>query len=274
MNCIVCSQEARFVFEETVLYKHLVKYYKCSSCGQMQTEEPYWLGEAYQTAITSQDIGLLERNISLKDTVYRLAIDHFDTSRKMLDFGGGYGILVRLLRDKGLDFYRQDIYCDNIFAVNHDITDLRPEEQHFELLTCFEVFEHTYEPIELFESLTKLSAHILVSTLLVPETKIKSSADWWYISPETGQHVAFYTLNSLEVVARRFNLNLYSNGENLHLFTTKIFAKNPLVQRNKLFDKLSAKWRAFSMSPSKALPNLIERDLQLVKERAYAKKKI
>jgi hypothetical protein len=39
--------------------------------------------------------------------------------------------------------------------------------------------------------------------------------------PETGQHIALYSIASLELIAKRFNLNYYTNGKNLHLFTKK-----------------------------------------------------
>jgi hypothetical protein len=272
MNCIICSQPSTFLLETTVLFRHQVKYYRCTSCGQIQTEKPYWLDEAYGTAIASLDIGLLDRSIRDSNAVFRLALKHFDVSGRMLDYGGGYGVLVRLLRDKGLDFYRQDIYCQNIFALNQDLDDLPPGNQTFELVTCFEVFEHTYEPLKLLETLTKYGSNILISTLLVPGREISSPVDWWYIAPETGQHVTFYTMDSLQRLAEIFKLNLYSNGQSLHLFSKRKFDKNPLAVRNTLFEKIANKLRGYLPTSKHVLPSLVTRDLETARQKAFQKR--
>ena len=41
MRCIVCSQYATPSFEATVLLRHQVKYFRCTGCGQIQTEKLY-----------------------------------------------------------------------------------------------------------------------------------------------------------------------------------------------------------------------------------------
>ena len=71
MKCKICKSKSHEFFSTKLLYKFDVKYYKCKSCGFVQTENPYWLNEAYTSAITSQDIGLIGRkncfsNISQK----------------------------------------------------------------------------------------------------------------------------------------------------------------------------------------------------------------
>jgi len=269
MICAVCSGNSTLKFETEVIFKHQVKYYQCDSCGLIQTEKPYWLKDAYKKAITSTDIGLISRNISTGNTVFQLIVSHFDTGKRFLDFGGGYGILVRLLRDRGLDFYRQDIYCENIFALNHDIIDITDKDPKFELVTCFEVFEHAYEPVKLLEELQNYADNVLISTLLVPDRPITSPDDWWYFSPHTGQHVMFYTEKTLRILGEKFNMNLYSNGTDMHLFTSKKFVANPLKNKNGFTDKLKHRIIKF-LSPDKKLKNsLIENDLSIAKAKAY-----
>jgi len=269
MRCEVCSDNCTLKFETTVLFKHKVKYYQCDNCGLMQTERPYWLPEAYKKAITATDIGLISRNIGTSDKVFDLIAGHFDTGKKFLDYGGGYGILVRLLRDRGLDFYRQDIYCENIFALNHDITDLDDKNLKFEIVTCFEVFEHTYEPVKLMEDLLIYGDNILISTLLIPARPMTSPDDWWYFSPHTGQHVLFYTEKALRILAEKFSLNLYSNGTDMHFFTRKKFPVNLLEHKNGFTDKLKYRIIKF-LSPDKKLnSSLIEHDLNIAKSKAH-----
>ncbi|WP_462267054.1 class I SAM-dependent methyltransferase [Mucilaginibacter sp.] len=253
------------------MFKHDIQYYKCTNCGILQTENPYWLDEAYENAITITDIGLLRRNFSLSKTVLDITSKIFDTRKRFLDFGGGYGVLVRLLRDKGLDFYRQDIYCQNIFAIHYDISDLKPSDLHFEAVTCFEVFEHVTNPYLLFDELLSYASNILISTRII-HREINSPDDWWYIAPETGQHIIFYTLKSLELIADKYGMNLYSDGDNLHLFTRQKLNKNPLIYKNSLIDRIKDKIVYFLTKPaSSTIKSLVEHDLSNVKSIALEK---
>ena len=216
-NCKICEQQAQFCFNASVLNKYKVDYYKCSNCGFIQTEAPFWLDEAYQSAIAGQDIGLVYRNMIIAPILSTLINYHFNKDGKYIDYGGGYGMLTRIMRDKGFDFYRYDAYCENIFAKGFD--SLKPEENPvYELLSSFEVFEHLVDPVGDLEKMSKWSTNIFFSTELQPE-KLNSADDWWYIMPETGQHIALYTEKSLRHLGQTFGLNFYTNGSNLHLFT-------------------------------------------------------
>lgn len=268
-HCVICSNELTALFEAQIMFSYNISYYKCTGCGSIQTEKPYWLNEAYENAITATDIGLLSRNIDLSTKVFDLITKTFDSSKKFLDFGGGYGVLVRLLRDKGLDFYRQDIYCQNIFAINHNISDLGENERRFELVSCFEVFEHVTEPFKLFEELLTYSSNILMSTVIIPEKSISSPNDWWYFAPETGQHITFYTMKSLELIADKYAMNLYSDGQGLHLFTSKKLIQNPLKPRATLTDKIRNKLiQILGRSAKPAMKSLTENDLDIAKAKA------
>lgn len=229
MNCKICQHNSSLLFETKVLRKYNVQYYQCEKCGFIQTEQPYWLDEAYSSVITNLDIGLTSRNIDLANQLYPILVKYFDSNAKYLDYGGGYGMFVRLMRDKGIHFYRQDIYCDNLFAKHFDITDLPlGEHKNFELLTAFEVFEHLEDPISEIKNMFNYSSSVLFSTTLQPETPIKNVNDWWYFIPETGQHVSLYSLNSLRELAKKFNKKLYTNSNTLHLLTDKKLPDNVL----------------------------------------------
>jgi hypothetical protein len=224
-TCLICKSEARQLFLGTVLKKNNVAYYKCEHCGFIQTESPYWLQESYSKAIASLDIGLVSRNLYLLPIIEKILVENFDYTKKFIDFAGGYGLFVRLMRDKGFDFYRQDKYCQNIFAEYFDISDIGSNK--FEALTAFEVFEHLQNPIEDIKKMFTLSDTIIFSTELQPLTPISNVNDWWYFSPETGQHISFYTYKTLEVIAGHFNCHIYSNRHNLHILSPKKFTKNP-----------------------------------------------
>lgn len=219
MTCKICTNSTAKVFETTVLNKYTVSYFECTACGFMQTEQPYWLNEAYSSAISNIDIGLLSRNMYIQPILLNIINSFFDNSGSFVDYGGGYGVLVRMMRDAGYDFYRQDIYCDNMFADGFDVQD-KPENQRYDLVTAFEVFEHLENPLAEIEKMLTYADSIFFSTELVPLAQANPS-NWWYFVPETGQHIAFYSYKSLELIAQKYKLNLYSNRRNLHLLTPK-----------------------------------------------------
>ena len=94
-TCNICNQNTNLLFSRKVLKKYQVNYFKCNTCGFIQTEDPFWLNEAYSDAITNQDIGLISRNINYsKITKGLIKILHIDNEANFLDYGGGYGMFV------------------------------------------------------------------------------------------------------------------------------------------------------------------------------------
>jgi hypothetical protein len=227
MICKICSSQSNDLFKAKVLNKYEVAYYKCQECGFIQTEDPYWLNEAYESAISSVDTGIVTRNFVNSKIVSAIIRFFFNKREKFLDYGGGYGLLVRLMRDKGFDFYRFDKYSENLFARCFDINDLN-NKNGFELITAFEVFEHLNSPLDEIKEILSFGTSVLFSTELQPVSPIKSVEDWWYFSPDSGQHVSIYSKQSLISLADKLGCNLYSNGKNIHLLTLKKFKINPV----------------------------------------------
>lgn len=230
--CKICNSNTVKIFSGKILNKYKIDYFKCDKCCFVQTENPYWLNESYSSAIAHTDIGLISRNLSFQNVTSWIIRSYFDYNSKFLDYAGGYGLFVRLMRDKGFDFYRQDIYCENHFAKYFDISELNKFSK-FELITAFEVFEHLVDPIKEISEIFKSSDVIFFSTELQPHYKMNSTADWWYFAEETGQHISFYTIKSLEIIAKKMNCDLYSNDRNLHILTRKKLNSNPFEEWEK-----------------------------------------
>ncbi len=218
MKCKICNHDTAILFKTKVLNKYDVEYFKCKHCSFIQTEEAYWLAESYSSAITQLDIGLIDRNYELSKKTNLIINSFYNKTSNFIDFAGGYGMFVRLMRDKGFNFFRQDKYCENIFAKHFDIIDTNI--QRFELATAFEVFEHLANPMQEIDEILTYSDSILFSTVLQPSENINPN-NWWYISPEIGQHIALYHYDSLKTIAKLKGLNLYSDGKYLHLLTKK-----------------------------------------------------
>lgn len=213
--CKICGSKSEKIFTKKILGKYNVSYFRCPSCGFIQTEKPYWFQESYSSAITSTDVGLVHRNIMYSNVVEKIIYRHFDKNAKFLDFAGGYGLFTRIMRDKGFDFYREDEYCENLFAKYFDIKDLPEKDRNFELITAFEVMEHTEDPFERLDYIFSMTDNFLFSTELVPE---KNLEDWWYLGTEHGQHISFFTERSLKAIAGKYSKVYYSHG-NLHLLS-------------------------------------------------------
>jgi Methyltransferase domain len=216
MPCKVCGAATNRLFSAKVLNKYDVGYHRCVSCGFIQTEDPFWLEESYCSAINEIDIGPINRAVTSSKLIESLILSTFDPNGKFIDYGAGYGVLVRLMRDRGFDFFWYDLYCQNVFA-KHFVA--RPDVR-FELLTAFEVFEHLQDPVSGVKVMLEYADSILFSTLLAP-AHITKASDWWYLGPEHGQHVSFFTLPSLQALGDRFGLHLSTDGSLNHLLSRK-----------------------------------------------------
>lgn len=217
MKCKICGSEASSFDSARILRKYDVDYFECPNCGFIQTEEPYWLTEAYSSAITSSDIGLVQRNVSLSlrlDYIFRRCFSFSNGGGTFLDYGGGYGLLVRLMRDRGYDFEWYDEYCDNLFAQTHE-----RKRTHYDVITSFEMLEHLPNPIKTLETIFEMCDSAIFSTELMPESKPRME-NWWYSGLDHGQHISFYTPKTMDYIANKFGKNYY-RVSGLHIFSNK-----------------------------------------------------
>jgi hypothetical protein len=216
----------------------------------MQTEIPYWLEEAYSSAFTKTDTGLLARPIRFSKILECNIIKHFESDSQYLDYGGGNGVFVRLMRDLGFNFYRYDKYAENLYANFFDLTDLPVNTRKFELATAIEVAEHFEDPIKSFSEIFSFSESLFFTTFLQPKDEKELNA-WWYLSPIHGQHISFYNKRTLEYIALKFNKNLFSDNNEIHIMTSKklsninfepeelYFETGPFKIKNKIISTLN-----------------------------------
>jgi hypothetical protein len=268
MNCKICNSPSRNFYEGIVLGKHHVAYYKCDHCGFIQTGDAFWLKEAYENVITQLDIGLVSRNLYLKNRLPGILMNCFPDAKTMLDYGGGYGLLVRMMRDEGFNFYRQDIYCENLFARYFDISDAPVSK--FDVLTAFEVFEHLENPLDEIAKMFSLADNIVFTTEIVPDNE-SEFAGWWYVSPLTGQHIAFYSQKSLFLIAEKFNRLFYSNGRNLHVFSARKLEEETIQKAlNDQKPAILVRLNNFlnrKLKQHPKLPSLLEKDYTEISEK-------
>lgn len=218
-TCKICNCSLEKVFDKKILNKYNIDYYMCNNCGFIQTEKPYWLDEVYKDdAISALDTGIVLRNLHNQIITKNLIDTVLIKSKGMfLDYGGGDGLFTRLMRDIGYNFYLQDKHSVNKYARFFDLTDLKEAKRNFNLITLFEVFEHVENPLELLNKLFTMSDTILFSTEIYKENEDLKS--WWYLLPESGQHISFVNSKTLKQIADILDAKIYSNDYNMHIIS-------------------------------------------------------
>jgi hypothetical protein len=211
MICKICGCDSQEIFNKTILKKYNIQYFKCNNCDFIQTEKEYWLEEAYSNSINSTDIGYMQRNIFYSKRLLILLHFVFKKNSKFLDYAGGYGVFVRLMRDNGFDFFWDDKFTQNLFAKGFE----SKNQANFDAVTLFEVFEHFDNPIKEIDAILKLTDTIIFSTEIYPKI---IPENWWYLGLDHGQHIALYSKKTFQYVSELFNLNYYKIGS-LHIFS-------------------------------------------------------
>lgn len=196
-----------------VLGKYEVEFNRCDSCGLIAAPDPTWLDEAYSSAIYDGDSGLLRRSRRMTNVTTALVRSEGLTNGSILDWAGGYGAFTRMMRDRGFNCFTVDAYATNLLAPGFDGDDFST----YDLVTAFEVMEHIADPVAELEKVTAVNDRFFFTTQLQPEVPPRPS-EWFYYALESGQHIAFHTRRSLEIVAERLGYQLTSNGDNYHLF--------------------------------------------------------
>lgn len=254
-TCNICSNQMTPIFSGQILKKYSIQYFHCSSCGYVCTEHPFWLDEAYKKPINITDTGILFRNNYLSKILSCLLYVFFDTNIKGLDYGGGYGILTRLMRDKGFDFYWWDPHTTNIFSQGFEY----PEKcDKIDVITAFESFEHFVSPIDDIENILSISQNVFFTTELLPNPLPKPE-EWWYYGLEHGQHISFYSTKTLLTIAQKYDLQLYS-FDNLFFLTKKVINK-------KIWDLICSKYglNLINLRIKRKMKSKIEEDMNYLK---------
>jgi hypothetical protein len=201
--CRLCAARANFVFSRTGDDGVAISCYACAGCDSLQTEEPYWIDALYANSSGASNLGLdvwaVDRCMNARiATALLWKLGRFTSQRdRLLDWGGGPGLLVRMLRDIGINAFLYDKYSPNHYATGFT----RSETEHYSFITAFEVFEHFANPATDLEPILAMNPRfLLVSTCLYRG----QGPDWAYLGPPKSEHVFFYSEKALHLIAQRF----------------------------------------------------------------------
>jgi len=221
MTCAVCSGSMEYRFTPQVLGKYSAQYEVCSKCGFLRAHAPHWLDEAYSRAIAAADTGLVMRNITLacKFSAALYWVVGESAAARYLDAAGGYGMLTRLMRDFGFDFYWADKYCDNLLAPGFEYSQAQGPCR---AVTAMEVLEHLTDPVAFIEETLALSgAQTLLFTTELYQGPPPQPDAWWYYSFSTGQHIGFFQRRTLEILGARLGLH-FASANGIHIFSRTV----------------------------------------------------
>ena len=146
-ECRCCKGKLKFFSSARVL-SYKADYYQCTNCGSLQIENPHWIVEAHSAAISVLDTGLVARCLSASRLIGVFLFLERKNNSNGIDWGGGTGLLTRLLRDQGFNVLSYDKYIDGQHSKGFNISSSELNSSN-DFLIAIECFEHLENPIAL-----------------------------------------------------------------------------------------------------------------------------
>jgi SAM-dependent methyltransferase len=197
-----------------------VYYWRCERCGfAFTTAFDGWGLEGFRQYIYNSDYALVDPDYAEARPAgnARLVADAFGGSRdsiRILDYGGGAGLLAERLRTEGFEAVTYDPFSE---------FDAMPSER-FDLTTCFEVLEHVPDPratVAAIVASLKEEGAILFSTLVQPVAFASEGLRWWYAAPRNG-HISLYSAAALKHLFEPFGMKVASFNGALHMAYARV----------------------------------------------------
>lgn len=196
-------------------------YLLCTNCSSVQVANPTWLDRAHSKAISALDTGLVTRSISASNLVSTILFFEGKKQSTGLDWGGGTGLLARLLRDNGFVVQTYDKFAEAIhaegFVIKKDELDTK-----LTFLTSIECFEHLVSPYDSYINSTSNKDYFFFTTETINNPPPDPASDfWWYFLPETGQHITFASKKGIKHFKDRLGFSYYFEFGSLHVMSRK-----------------------------------------------------
>jgi len=223
--CKLCDGATHHKFFKTILGRHVAEYVLCSDCGCLQVVSTPWLAEAYAGESWATDTGLVARNLQLAGKICTFLGNACTASDLIVDFGGGTGLLTRLLRDNGWSVICHEPYRAPLFVKAFHVKQL--DGLTPSVVIASEVFEHFDSPRTSLAQLFSLAPIIIFTT----ELYCGQDSEWWYLAPASGQHIFFFSSMALQVVAQGNGYDFIDTGFLKYFVRRRLAANQPLARR-------------------------------------------
>ena len=216
--CRCCQGTTQFFSMATIL-DFKATYSLCQKCSSVQVESPDWLEKAHSKAISILDTGLVSRCVSASRLVATLLFLEGKNQATGIDWGGGTGLLTRLLRDQGFQALSFDKYSEGVHSEGFEASE-QDASNPATFITSIEWFEHLINPIESFNYVTSNKEYFIFTTeIITTPPPDPASRSWWYFVPESGQHVTFASKRGLIEFCKILNFSNYVQFGSLHVMS-------------------------------------------------------
>jgi SAM-dependent methyltransferase len=191
-----------------------VRYHRCARCRLLFTAAlDNWSKDDYLAHIYNDDYIEVDPDYIEKRPLHnKLLMANLlgeEKGLRVLDYGGGNGRLAQELASAG---YR---------ASSWDPMDrgaVMPAQHAFDVISAFEVFEHTPEPLQTFAqilSFLNTDGILLFSTLTLDDLP-PGGMQHFYIAPRNG-HITLHSSQSLDIMAQQQGYRVHHFDPLIHL---------------------------------------------------------
>jgi hypothetical protein len=210
----------------------LVQHHRCANCGLIFASGlDDWSPADFKTHIYNDRYVEFDPDyVSVRPLNYAELFRRFAAARgeiRMLDYGGGGGLMAQELRKSGFDCQTYDPFSDAFRE--------RPKGR-FNLISCIETLEHLPQPRETISDIASFADDqvlVIFSTLLQPADIESRGLAWWYVGPRNG-HITFYTPQALAGLwafkgfrYQALNVGLHAADRNIPAFASLLSGPAP-----------------------------------------------
>jgi hypothetical protein len=217
--CRFCEGECA-EYSSATIFSHKGVYFKCGVCGSLQVSNPFWLADAHTDGVHNSDVGLVQRSINVSRLIGTVLALNGHIGSNGIDWGGGTGLLTRLLRDQGFQCLSYDKYASQQLASGFIASDFELQSKKT-FVTTIECIEHLEDPIGTLTQVVS-NADLFIFTVEVlpaPTPNPASERPWFYFEPSAGQHITFPSKVGLDLYCKKLGFNFYTKIESLHIFS-------------------------------------------------------